>query len=442
MSIVESLENKLPEARLAILRAIANIAQQNNLPLYIVGGVVRDLLLSHTELDLDLVVEGDAIGLGNTLVKKYGGSLTTHQRFGTAKWHIAEQKENLANKLDLNTANTQDLPDSIDLISARSEMYQSPTDLPTVKFSTINDDLHRRDFTINTLAIRLDGDYYGELIDLLEGQADMKNKLIRVIHDLSFQDDPTRIFRAVRFEQRLGYQIEDQTLIWLTAALPWIEKVSGDRLRHELDAIFQEEKFPQMLARLADLGVLNAISPTLKWNQSIQQDLFLARQANPNPDWNLEDKLDGYSLQTALMYISWFIALPKTEVAHLMGRLMFPGWLTKMVLRACDNCDQEEVLKTGKPSQIADRLKIIPSLTLYAHYLNTKNEKVKESLRCYLEDWRHVKPITNGHDLQQRGLAPGPRYSEILDTLRDAWIDEEVSSKEEEQALLKRLLND
>lgn len=447
MDFAAKLDKNLPAGRLALLHAAAQAADQHDFPLYIVGGVVRDLLLGHAELDLDLVVEGDAITLGNSLVGQYGGSLTAHRRFGTAKWHIAKHKPALAEKLggaEINIADIHvaDIPDSLDLISARRETYQAPAALPTVTFSAIQDDLHRRDFTINTLAIRLDGEHYGELIDLLGGRADLEKGLIRVLHADSFKDDPTRMLRAVRFEQRFGYQLEAQTLAWLIACLPWIEEVSGDRLRHELDAILIEENYAEMLARLAELGVLQAIYGKLNWDAPTQQRVALAQQAQPNPDWGLEDKLEGYALETALMYILWFIDLPKTEAAHLMGRLMIPGWLTKMVLRACDHCDQETVLQNGQPSQIADRLEHIPALTIFAHSLHADNPKAKDNLRAYLDEWRHVKPLTDGHALRAQGLPPGPRYREILDALRDAWLDGEVASAEDEQALLERLLHD
>lgn len=440
--MAEKLQIDLPAGRTALLKAVAEIAAKQDNALYIVGGYVRDLLLGRPGSDMDLVVEGDAIALAQALVKKYGGKLVTHQRFGTAKWQIADLRPELAKKLGGGKIKAQDLPETLDLISARSETYDYPTALPTVKLGSIKDDQRRRDFTINTLALRLDGEHFGELIDPLGAAADLEAGMVRVMHPLSFEDDPTRVLRAVRFEQRFGYQIEPQTLKWLEAALPLIEKVSGDRLRHELDAVMQEENAWAVLSRLQALGVLLAIHEQLAWDAETEARVSLALDAKPEPAWGLEGDIDGYPFDLALKYILWFIKTPSTEAALLMGRLMLPGWLTKMVLRACETCDEEDVLQTGKPSEIADQLKYIPPLTLYAHYLMAKDEKVKESFYRYINEWRHVKPHTNGHDLRQKGIPPGPLYREVLDGLRDAWLDGEVSSQDEEQTLLEKLLED
>ena len=199
------------------------------------GGFVRDLLVERPSIDFDVVVEGDAISLGKAVSKKYGGRVATHQRFGTAKWQIADIRDRLAEKLGNEYGQKVDaceFPDTLDLVSARREFYTHPTALPTVERGSIKLDLHRRDFTINTLAMRLDGNHYGELHDYWGGLADLHTGLVRVLHSLSFVDDPTRILRAIRFEQRFGYKIGDRTLELLTAALPLLDRVSGDRLRH------------------------------------------------------------------------------------------------------------------------------------------------------------------------------------------------------------------
>ena len=227
---------------------MSQVAYSQRLPVYLVGGFVRDLLLDHPSQDFDLVVEGDAIALAKALAHQYGGRVTSHSRFGTAKWHIDKQE---MDKLHTGKASAEvrsdrflpsDLPDSLDFVSARTEFYTYPTALPTVERGSIKLDLHRRDFTINTLALRLDGHHYGELHDYWGGLSDIRHGMVRVLHSLSFIDDPTRILRAVRFEQRFAFEIERRTRDLLMEGRSLINKVSGDRLRHELDHILSEQK--------------------------------------------------------------------------------------------------------------------------------------------------------------------------------------------------------
>ena len=169
--------------------------------------------------------------------------------------------------------NSRDLPENLDLISARTEFYDHPTALPTVERSSIKLDLHRRDFTINTMALRLDGQHYGDLHDYWGGLDDLHNHLVRVLHSLSFVDDPTRLLRAVRFEQRFHFQIEARTRELMEQARPLLKQVTGSRLRHELDLILDEPQAVDMLARLSQLGLLSAIHPDLGWSVELAKPL-------------------------------------------------------------------------------------------------------------------------------------------------------------------------
>ncbi|KAA0255288.1 MAG: CCA tRNA nucleotidyltransferase, partial [Chloroflexi bacterium] len=184
----------IPPIKQTLLSNIAAQAQALHMPCYLVGGVVRDLLLGKPANDLDVIVEGDAIKLGKKLVEIHGGKLTPHFKFYTAIWHLPEST------------------DFVDLITARKEIYEKPGALPTVTPSRIEDDLRRRDFTINAMAIRLDGEAFGEILDPLEGQTDLGRGAIRVLHPKSFLDDPTRILRALRYEARYSFQVEPATL--------------------------------------------------------------------------------------------------------------------------------------------------------------------------------------------------------------------------------------
>jgi tRNA nucleotidyltransferase (CCA-adding enzyme) len=220
------LEKALDAERSTLLQLVRDEATRRGLPLYIVGGSVRDLVLGRPFNDFDLTVEGDAIGLARALASKNGGGVTAHLKFSTAKWFLPPH---------LKTGY-----DTLDLISARSETYKHPAALPRVKAGSIEADLRRRDFTINAMAIRLDGDHFGELRDDLNGMEDLRKETIRVIHPGSFIDDPTRMYRAVRYENRYGFHLAEETIALIPQARPFVEKLSPQRIRHELDLILDE----------------------------------------------------------------------------------------------------------------------------------------------------------------------------------------------------------
>ena len=229
---------------------------------YVVGGFVRDIIIGRPGADFDIVVEGDAIHLAGTLVEKFGGRMVSHSRFGTAKWYLdrtCKELTDLIPPLRDNPVNHKDFPDHLDLITARTEFYEHPTALPTIERSSIKLDLHRRDFTINTMAIRLDGRHYGELLDHWGGYNDLKKGIIRVLHSLSFIDDPTRTLRAVRFEQRFNFKIEQRTQDLMIEAAGQLKAITGERIRHEFDLILAEEKAALMLQRLHELNLLSNI---------------------------------------------------------------------------------------------------------------------------------------------------------------------------------------
>jgi tRNA nucleotidyltransferase (CCA-adding enzyme) len=216
------LEKSLSAESLALIKMAGQLAAERRLGIYLVGGVVRDILLGRANSDLDLVVEGDAMGLAESLAGELGGRLVVHRRFGTAK------------------IRTGDL--TVDLAMARAETYARPGALPTVRPGSIQDDLARRDFTVNAIALRLDPGSFGKLVDPFDGQKDMESKLIRILHDRSFIDDATRMLRAVRYEQRFGFRLEPSTESLLRQNVAMLRTISGDRTRHELELILKEDR--------------------------------------------------------------------------------------------------------------------------------------------------------------------------------------------------------
>jgi tRNA nucleotidyltransferase (CCA-adding enzyme) len=253
------IENNLPRELAVVTKRLVNLAVRRKQKLYLVGGVVRDLLLGIPNLDLDFVVEGDAIELAKGLAQSTNGKLTTHPMFNTAKIGLGKQ--------------------SIDIAMARTETYAKPGALPIVKSGTLKTDLFRRDFTINTMAINLSPTKYGELVDLYGGMDDLKNKLIRVLHEKSFIDDATRIWRAIRYEQRLGFKIEPETLKLLKRDVVQLKTVGGYRLRRELELALSEKEPEKILVRADKLGVLKELHPSLKADKWLETKFREARKS-------------------------------------------------------------------------------------------------------------------------------------------------------------------
>ncbi|MFN2196974.1 MAG: CBS domain-containing protein [Anaerolineales bacterium] len=439
-NLAVQLESSLPPARLALLRAVASAAYEQHAALYIVGGFVRDLLLGLPSLDLDLVVEGDAITLANRLQDKYGGRLTSHSRFGTAKWHLHQLKTQLVQKLaplTLGTLIPDDFPDFIDLISARTEFYTHPTALPTVERGSIKLDLHRRDFTINTLALRLDGNHYGELHDYWGGLNDLNQGIVRVLHSISFVDDPTRMLRAVRYEQRYNFSIGSRTLQLLLEARSLLERVSGERIRHELDHILHEDRRITMLARLQELGLLKEIHPDLIWDAWLETHF---ERLTDLPDWQLSMLPRGAQLETALAYTLWLIRLPKTSIQAILKKLVFPHNLGEQIIAAARVWQQLPDLEELRPSEISARLDASSALAIFAAYLAADIPADRRLLERYYFEWRELNPVTTGHDLRALGLPPGPAYQQILRELRNRWLDGEITSESEEKQALEGML--
>lgn len=408
------MERSLSKDRWDLLRTLAKQAETEQVSLYIVGGAVRDLLLGRQLKDFDFVVEGKAIALAHSLAAKHGGSVTAHSRFGTAKWFLPP---------GLKTDH-----DTLDLISARSETYQHPAALPTVKLGNLGDDLRRRDFTINALAVRLDGAHFGDLRDDLHGAEDLESGIIRVLHSRSFIDDPTRMYRAARYEGRYRFRIAEETLALIPEARSLVDTLSAQRIRHELDLVLEEPGLISILKRLDELDLLDVIHPSLA--NFGQSNLATA-------------KLDHVLLQNRnARWLLWLMHLEHQEIETLNERLHFPAELLK-TLHGAVSLNTNLTGVVGLPtSKAVEFLESYPIRAIEVIALVVQDPEIKKILNEYLSDWRHVKPKTSGHDLKRRGIAPGPKYAEILRRLRAAWLDKEIKNEEEERNLLNHLLEE
>ena len=438
-NLAARLEIALPAARLNLIQRVAEMAAEQHVALYVVGGFVRDLLLERPSLDFDIVVEGDAIALAQALEERYGGRVTTHSRFGTAKWFLDGSK---FEGLNVEGEQPSNLPTFLDFITARTEFYTKPTALPTVSSGSIKLDLHRRDFTINTLALRLDGSHYGEIHDYWGGLADLERGTVRVLHSLSFVDDPTRMLRGVRFEQRFGFDFSERTQELMHDALPLLSKLTGARIRHELDLILDEERAAAMFSRLAQLGLLEAIHASLNHADGLVGRLHEALNTPVPRDFGELPPIASLTNRRALGYMVWLLPLPAKDLHAVIKKLRFPSGLDDALLLTRKLCDELPDFAGAKNSVWAARLDHIPPLALYAASLCGIDEPLRFAIVQYLAKWRNIQPYTRGADLQERGLKPGPRYREILSRLRAAWQDGEIKSQEEETELLERLLKE
>jgi len=429
--------DSLPDAIWDMLQIISNSAGESEMPLYFVGGLVRDLLVGRPSKDIDMVTEGDAIALVGYLRETYGGEIRSHQQFGTAKWLLSPAVwRQVAPDADLTG-----IPLVIDFVTARTEFYDRPSALPEVERGSIKLDLHRRDFTINTLAVRLDGAHLGELLDFYGGLRDLSSGLIRVLHSLSFVDDPTRILRAVRLEQRLGFTIESRTSELINAAMHMLNRVTGERIRNELEMCLREEKRIQMMARLAEFGVLAQIHPGLTWHNKTAELFYSA-------DVVLNDNLFVEELGEVSCVFVYFAALILPLVATVQEEVM-----ARLKVRTSTRDDVfaahrllQELAQQKSQAQPSDVYKTLQPyrervLALALVVVGIDSESGGQ-INSYLKEWRHVRPSLNGNDLLNMGLKAGPEIGLLLEKLLDARLDGKLSDRAAELLMVGDLLND
>ncbi len=417
------LRDRLPLDVHDLLRAAGELGDRLGLSVYVVGGFVRDLLLGLDNLDVDLVVEGDGIAFARALAKERAGRVKVHERFGTAVVLLPNGFK-------------------LDVATARTEYYEYPTALPTVEQSSIKKDLYRRDFTINTLAVALKPRTFGQLIDFYGGQRDLKEHLIRVLHSLSFVEDPTRVFRAIRFELRFDFQLSKDTLALIKGAVKMelFHRLSGQRLLEELRLLFSERRPRHAVRRLADLDLLQFIHPKLTWSPRLDRRLI-----------ELEAALDWYRLscldRTMNGWVVYAMALaevmPDQAVRDFLKRFPFTEAERAAITEArfltqpvCRTLSRRAPLR---PSETVGLLTGLSEECLVFLLAKNTSELAKRHLSMYLTAYRDVKPALTGKELKTFGLRPGPLYRTILARLTEARLDGEVNSEAEERMLVKEL---
>jgi len=405
MNLARQIEQYLPQQLLELVKDISEQAAKQGQRVYLVGGVVRDLLLGYPNFDLDLVVEGDAVKLAQRVAETSPAKLLAHHRFGTAKLRY----ENF----------------TLDLATARKETYAKPGALPTVTPGTLKDDLVRRDFSINAMAISLAANDYGELVDPYQGKSDLEHRLIRILHSESFSDDATRILRGVRYEQRLGFEFEAQTVQLLKRDISMLDTISGDRIRHELELIFKEKQPDLVIKRLGELGVLPIISPFLKGDGWIAEKFDRARR--------LKKPTQLPSLYFCLLIYSF----SKTGIEQFLARLNISAKLSRAMrdtLRLKTNLPLLDK-PSLKPSEIYYLLREYEPAAIQANAIASDSSMVHHYLQLFLTELRYVRTSLNGEELKRLGISAGPEMGKALQVLHKAKLDGEVSTKADEKKL-------
>lgn len=419
------LRSRLPHRLVTLLEDAGHLADRCGVPLFVVGGCVRDLLLGIENLDLDLVVEGDGIAFARKLGDMLHAKVKVHERFGTAILPLADGLK-------------------LDVATARMEYYEYPTALPTVEQGSIKKDLYRRDFTINALAVRLNGKGFGDVLDFYGGQRDLNDKVIRVLHGLSFVEDPTRVFRAIRFESRFGFHLGKDTAALIAGAVKMnlFHRLSGHRLLEELKLLLGERGPKQAIKRLAELQLLKFIHPKLSWSDRLDKLLAALEEA---VDWYrllyLDRKMDVW-----LVYMMGLLELlPERAVKDVLKR--FPlseqeSTKLKMTRVGCHNMIRRLASKRPlKPAEVYHLLSELSDETLLILMAKSKGETVKRQVSAFLTTYQHVKPILTGADLKAMGLKPGPQFKQILDQLLDARLNGAVKTEAEERQLVERTIH-
>ena len=421
------MRTRLPQL-MPWIELVTQEAQAKGVALYLVGGFVRDLLLSanHVTADLDFVVEGAAIQFADSIQGKYGGTVNPYPPFGTATWTV--------DPLTVAMIRTSAPPGHIDFVTARRESYPQPGALPVVEPSSIEDDLRRRDFTINAMAIRLTPGPFGTLIDPFGGERDLRDGIIRVLNDGSFRDDATRIFRAVRFEQRFGFRPTPETLALIPQGLATLPVISGERVYHEFDLIFREATPEHALQRLHELDVLKAVFPGLAFDESQNAAFRAARWLLDAEDWK--------NAVAAVEDVYTVLLACKLDDPQALGHrfLLKHHQIEQLTEGRALYLRIDELGQHLPPSQIAQRLQPFGAVALAAGWAIAPTAIARDQISRWLRELRYIRPALNGDDLVSMGLPPGPRLGKLLRELWRARYDNEVTTADEERAYIQRLL--
>jgi tRNA nucleotidyltransferase (CCA-adding enzyme) len=421
LNLAERCQTRLSPTLQEWLHTAARTADTHGVCVYAVGGFVRDLLLGVRDEDLDLTVEGDGVAFARHLAAATGGICKGPSEFGTAVVIACDGQK-------------------IDVATARRETYKHPAALPTVEPGTIRDDLFRRDFSINTMAFALNGPEAFILLDEYGGSADLAEGVIRVLHNRSFRDDPTRMFRAVRLEQRLGFVLHRHTLRLLQRAVEkrWIELLSGARLWRELRLMLGGEAPVACLRRLDELGILSHIDAD--WRLPPGQLELLTRVAGARVEL-AETHPDAIGRAWPVYLAAVFHGLDAEMIRRIGARMALSPRITQELIggiaaaaSACDRLCREGDLR---PSEVVAALRALALEMLPLLLALCPESKVHQCVQHYLTTWRHIRPALTGDDLKRLGVPQGPHIGRLLARVLAAKLDGEATTRGAEEALVR-----
>ncbi|MFH1641103.1 MAG: CCA tRNA nucleotidyltransferase [Candidatus Omnitrophota bacterium] len=417
------LDKLTPELK-GLMHLAARTASRNNMRAYLVGGFVRDLILGIRNLDSDIVIEGDGVKFAEEFAKALKITPTCHRRFGTATCVISGARL------------------KVDIASARKEFYPRPGELPLVRAGTLQEDLKRRDFTINAMAISINKEDSGRLIDLYEGRNDLKQKRVRILHSLSFIDDPTRILRGIRFEQRYDFRMESETLKCLkeAAKLKMLDKISPQRIRDELVLILKEEHPIKDLKRIQELVGYSFIHPRLRLRPKAYNILSSIKN---QIDWfkkKFPRHREPYFWLIYFMRLIW--PLNVNDAKSICRKFVFRKGEERILLNYKNNIrkiSKKLQQPKMKPSTI---FSLLEPLT-YEEVIFIKAAYKSSNIQKYIEEFFGIYNLRRisicGNDLKRLGIVPGPEYQKILKRVLNAKLDGMVKTEEEELALVKKI---
>lgn len=430
---------RLPEKILRLLDDASDVADKMGISLYLVGGFVRDILLRIENFDIDIVVEGNGILFAEKFSERLNGRVRSHRKFGTAVVIIPS----------ITSLKREDRGGfKVDVATARMEYYEHPAALPIVEAGSLKNDLFRRDFTINTLAISLSGKEKWNLVDFFGGQRDLKERMIRILHNLSFVEDPTRVFRAIRFEQRFNFNIGKQTMNLLEGAVKkdLFNHLSGSRLYLELVLMLKEREPIKMVRRMHEFSLLKFIHPDIVYSESIKE-LFLS----------IGEVISWYHL----LFIGgevegWFIylmglldGLKDEEVVDVCGHLSISERYKNKLIDDRNQIKKayQELFSSGetgtfKNSLIYETLSDISHEALLFMMAKVPLERIKKAISLYLTKLRSVKIYITGDDLLKMGVEKGREIGIILKDVKDARLDGLLRDRSDEIEFIRKRLTD
>ncbi|MBD3347702.1 MAG: hypothetical protein GF400_00720 [Candidatus Eisenbacteria bacterium] len=424
-NMLNLIENLLGEEAVELLRRLGEIGVGCGAPPCVVGGVVRDALIGIANQDLDIVVEGDGETFAARAADELGGSVKAHTRFGTAIVVLPDGRK-------------------IDVASARSESYERPGALPRVEPGSVEQDLLRRDFTINSMAVRVDPQRFGQLLDLYGGRKDLEDGVLRVLTDRSFVDDPTRILRGVRFSARFGFRFEKRTERLLREAVrnDTLATVSGERIMNEIVLILQEREPWPPVARMIDWEILTSIERSWRGGPELEATFTgLATLLREEPLADAVPEEERWSV----FLLAMIEPLSPDERQAVLQRLRAGRTLRRLAsgLARAESPATREVLSAGSssPSEVYGTLEGVPPEALALRLALSGETREATRIRLYLSELRHVRPALDGTDLAELGVGEGREVGLLLRKLLEARLDGTVTNDEEERALAERLSN-